>query len=488
MLISLRSLASGLAALCAFSLVVACTPARADEAAQTLITPEDWSSLPHDQLIPRVSTSPAIAAAIGNPVLATTPDLETLAGLARRLYVFNNPSAPEARQVLAEARMLLSRACDAGQMRACRDFGKILVDDPKTAVEAIPVLNTSCESGNLLACGDLSRAYSQGTGVGKDKAKALEYMDRVCQQPARMPCAYAAEAFAELDTREALRRLTEGCEAGTVFACHWGASIGSKSNDPTERVLALRQFDKGCALGLGASCQGVLRSTYAGHGTSENLELAVRTIDGFCRRGDIDSCYRMMNVYSAPDNALLVPDPVKVFEYTTLGCGFGDPESCRWMAEALEAGNGTPKSIEEAGKIYRSLCDQGVRQMCQEAARVDVALSTVAGKAKPESVKRAVVDRACEMGDGEACRGIAWWHVLGEEGRVKDIALAETHFVAGCDKGASISCIDIGSLKDWAEFGFAENKTAARGYYKRACDLGDPLGCKLHEESQRAAR
>lgn len=481
-----RSITSGLAALFAFGLVVACTPARADEAVQTLITSEDWSSLPHDQLIPKAGTSPAIAAAIGNPVLATTPDLETLAGLARRLYVFNNPTAPETPQLLAEARMLLGRACDAGQMRGCRDLGKIMVDDPKTATDAIPVLNTACESGILLACGDLSRAYSQGTGVAKDKAKAEEYMNRVCERPDRMPCAYAAEAFAALDKTEALKRLTEGCEANTVFACHWGAIIGAKSKDPAEQSLALRLFDKGCAAGLGASCQGALHSTYDGHGTPDHLDLAIRTVDGFCRRGDAGSCIQMINVYSAPENTPLVPDPVKVFAYDKLGCDAGHLDSCRWMAEALEAGAGTAKSLEKAGKIYRDLCDQGDRQMCQEAARVEVALSPIAEKATPDSVKRAVIDRACEIGDGEACRGIAWWHVFGEEGHAKDIALAEAHFIAGCDKGASNACIDVGSLKDWAQFGMPEDKRAALGYYKRACDLGNPIGCKLQTESKGA--
>jgi TPR repeat protein len=95
-----------------------------------------------------------------------------------------------------------------------------------------------------------------------------------------------------------------------------------------------------------------------------------------------------------------------------------------------------------------------------------------------------VTERACDLVDGEACRGIGWWHASGEEGCTKDVALASAHFIKGCDKGAATSCIDMASLQDWAQSGFGEDKAPARKFYKRACDLNDPMGCELREEPQ----
>jgi TPR repeat protein len=95
-----------------------------------------------------------------------------------------------------------------------------------------------------------------------------------------------------------------------------------------------------------------------------------------------------------------------------------------------------------------------------------------------------VTERACDLVDVEACRGIGWWHASGEEGCTKDVALASAHFIKGCDKGAATSCIDMASLQDWAQSGFGEDKAPARKFYKRACYLNDPMGCELREEPQ----
>jgi TPR repeat protein len=99
-----------------------------------------------------------------------------------------------------------------------------------------------------------------------------------------------------------------------------------------------------------------------------------------------------------------------------------------------------------------------------------------------------MTDRACELGDGQACRSIGWWHVMGEQGRARDIKRATAHFEAGCAKGEPTSCLDLASLYDWAEFGFPENKTAARDYYKRACDLEFEMGCQHLADATAAAR
>lgn len=98
-------------------------------------------------------------------------------------------------------------------------------------------------------------------------------------------------------------------------------------------------------------------------------------------------------------------------------------------------------------------------------------------------LKGAVTERACDLGDGEACRGVDWWHYFGERAaprtsrspphtssRVRQPPASTWH---PCRIGRSSALRKTRRRR-------ANSKSAP------ACDLNDPMGCKLCEESQRA--
>jgi hypothetical protein len=58
----------------------------------------------------------------------------------------------------------------------------------------------------------------------------------------------------------------------------------------------------------------------------------------------------------------------------------------------------------DAAEIYHWLSEQGNPRMCQQAARVKVAAAST--DLPGTGVKGAVTERACDLGEGEACRGI----------------------------------------------------------------------------------
>lgn len=442
------------------------------------LTQEDWASSRYETLFQKTWHSPQVARAIRDTELATVPDLKTLAGIAYRV-------GSGVEKDLSIAKVLLSAACDSGQMRGCRDYGKVLIElgDPAEFKRAADLFRQSCDAGIVFGCNDLVTAYVKGYGVERDLAMAAAYAERACVAPAELICSEAGTELATADLKAGLIRLAAACEAGGVMACHRSGTFRMESADARLHAVGLEHHDAACNGGIVFSCEAIIMERDRHERGTENVVHALKLVSRACAEGYIDGCYRLMYAYSDLGVPGIPSNDAKVFQYTQTACGHGDQESCRWTAEALEAGKGTAQDIEEAASIYRWLCTQGDSAMCHQAARLEAADSGLIENNSSTNNTVSVTERACELGDGEACRGIAWWHVFGEEGRTKDVSLATAHFIAGCDKGASNACIDIASLHDWAQFGFPEDKNSARAFYQRACDLNDPLGCELLKES-----
>jgi hypothetical protein len=171
-------------------------------AAALEVTPEDWATSRYEVLFEKVSQSPTVLRAITRPERATDPDMKTLVGIVYRVGFGVEKDLPKAAE-------LLSAACEAGQMRGCRDYGKVLIEqnDPAHFARAAELFNRSCEAGIVFGCFDMATSYLQGIGVAQDTAKAIPYVDRACVEPAERICAKASSALASVDAAEGLQRL-----------------------------------------------------------------------------------------------------------------------------------------------------------------------------------------------------------------------------------------------------------------------------------------
>jgi TPR repeat protein len=498
-----------IAALAALTISPACS--------QVQFSEEDWSSGRHTDLIERAFQSPMMALAITQPAFATTPDQKTLAGIARRIGF-------GAETNLAAAEELLAAACDEGQLRACRDLGKVLLErreyvrqtkileplppeclsgqadacpglggatpapgNAASEARAIKLFDHACENGILHACADLAVAYGSGDGVAPDVAKTLAYAVRTCADFSREVCENALEHVVNADLNEGLAMIDQACEAGGLHACHWGGYHRFKSKDTSLFEKGVRSFEAACEHGFLASCDGLINAKLT-HGIDSRLfDAALAGVEAACFRGYVDGCIRLGYEFSYTNSPGLSPDPVRVLSYNESACEFGYHDACRWVAQSYRDGKGTAPDPEKAAALFRFLCDQQDGLSCQDAAQIEVSLSQKAGTLDG-SPELAAIDRTCELGDGLTCRNIAWAYAFGEHGRPKDLDLATAHFAKGCDLGEPIACIDIGSLHDWNKFGFAEDKVAAMQWYQRACDLGDEDGCALLAQSKAAMR
>lgn len=436
------------------------------------VTAVDWSQGSYEVLRLKSKDSAEYVRAALHPELATTPNLKAMAGIAR---MFGSAAQQ------AEAADLLSAACEEGQMRACREFGGILFG--RGALEdAAGFYARACDGGNLFGCADLANNHSRGAGVEQDAAKAAAYADLACADLTSAACTTAIMDFHQVDEPAAMVRYAKACEAGNLWGCHWSGTRRIRSADSSGHGAGLSYLETGCKAGLINSCGAILEARLDHKGLSEAYALAEAILEKACAKGHTEACQMLAYSFSHGEAAGIPKDPVRAFRFTKSACETGNNESCLHLAEYYRDGIGTRRDVKAALKVYRRLCAEKEPLTCREVSKLEAELAPPRAQLAAAS-PQAQVDRTCELGDGLACRSIAWAHVFGEDGRTKDLQLAARHFSVGCDKGEPSACIDIGSLNDWAQFGFAENKSAARAWYKRACDLKSQDGCVLLAQS-----
>jgi TPR repeat protein len=128
-------------------------------------------------------------------------------------------------------------------------------------------------------------------------------------------------------------------------------------------------------------------------------------------------------------------------------CSAGDLARCADLGETYLKGVGAPRDPNKGIEILRAACNKDGAHACAVLAQ---AYTNGDGIAKDVNMASALLGRACEDGDEEAC-------------------------VQACDQSKeAIRCLRVGVL---AAKGAKDPRRAA-AYYRKACDLGHPLGCR----------
>jgi TPR repeat protein len=79
----------------------------------------------------------------------------------------------------AGALAAFEHACEKGSPEGCYTAGDWLARKPEWS-KALPLYQHGCELGSLKACSEVGYAYTEGTGVDKDPAKANEIFEKAC--------------------------------------------------------------------------------------------------------------------------------------------------------------------------------------------------------------------------------------------------------------------------------------------------------------------
>jgi TPR repeat protein len=192
------------------------------------------------------------------------------------------------------------------------------------------------------------------------------------------------------------------------------------------------------AASLLAACAGPGGSSATLRPDFDPVEQASR-----CARGYSTACRELGRAHFLGEG--VDQDDRLAAAYLTKACEMGDPGGCGELAVLYAVGRGLRQSDERTAALSRRSCDQGFALACSNMGAL-VAEGAADAGARPE--------------DGAA----------GPGSRVM------RYFKTACEAGAAEGCLNLGAEHEGGKHVERDLTVAAR-YYRRACDLGQPVAC-----------
>ncbi|HEX2207469.1 MAG TPA: hypothetical protein VHG93_07285 [Longimicrobium sp.] len=346
-----------------------------------------------------------------------------------------------------EALRVLLGACEREVGDACYVAGRI------TAADTAAVMT---RSGLASAAGRAAVLFAHG-------CYATERASAAACNALGFASAYAPEA-AKPDS--ALDHLERGCESGSPTACvraallmdDWPADAGANSTRPAQLV------DRACAGGSPGGCVQLARRTsarLASAPASRRVTPAFRAeretvhaqLRDACRRGLPTACTELGATFLAGDPVFRANADSAAF-YLEMACS---GEGGLWRGQPPRLGDGAA-----CARLGRTLL-----------AVVRVVMDRDSNVARRERVERGMrlLQRGCDLVDSESCADLAYH---GLRNGVLPPSLAQLRAVTACNENSGYGCWVAGWLH--RQPGVRDEERAA-SYLRRACELGYGRGC-----------
>lgn len=296
------------------------------------------------------------------------------------------------RKDYAPAAAAWSRACDGGELAACRNQALALSDSGAKDQEATirARFEKACPAVPA-ACGDLASRISD-----ERPADAFGFAQQGCLGKVGFSCWLEARFLAdgigtERDLAKARARHEQACTLGDVRGCNslavfwqrgWGGDVD------VARAAAL--LEQACATGDPTACANFAISLWQGKGIAQDQERAKTLFAESCAGGASGGCDGLADAVpeaerpsvkstfatacaaGAASGCLYLGGVLENHEENPAGadrlyaeaCALGDPTGCAWHADMLKAGKGVEQDLEAADAFYRRACEGGVERAC----------------------------------------------------------------------------------------------------------------------------
>lgn len=433
------------------------------------VSADDWSYMPMQELVETHVNSRILETLIVTPVENLSAGDIAIVGYAHIVGLSTKRNFDLGMQ-------LLDHACQNSHHRACalQAYYLLRLESAEAQQRAVLLSDAACEAGILWGCTVSTSAYAFGAGTRPDITRAINLASQSCQQPSQAVCSEVARFVMEVDVSAGVHLYEQSCGAGNATACYnlgREYQYGEKIDKDAPRAAPL--YDKSCRQGHEIACAAFLVLWQLDYAQTDEPDWYMKKSAQSCEAGYLNACQLLVRVYSDTAETGKAKNPEGVLKYSELGCGLGNLDMCRWAGEAYRDGIGTEKNLKLAYQYFNVLCqadDQFERDHgCRLAADLNVDGTT--------NSKTEKMIEACELGAAQSCRLAAWNFASGKD-VTADSERAVSLFQIGCLKGDGASCLDLGALYDWAQFGVAENKMKARSYYARSCKLDFAFGCR----------
>lgn len=345
---------------------------------------------------------------------------------------------------------LYERACLTGRGNACWVLANLHRDGaevPKSDTAANALLEEACRKDVGDACSVLGYAYEKGLGLTANLARAEGLYQKACVLHSSVGCFNVAAKKGPY-ARETAGLYEEACETYAPGCRSLGGLYEYGRGVARDADRARSLYEKGCAMGDGASCADYARAT---------------------------------------------PNSAKAFEVTDKACEAKSAESCEMAARLALSGTGTAKSVLRAADLAEHGCAAGSVASCELAARL-----YDSGGDLPRDEKKATGFRMagcfasapkldfsrCKAEWGpelcaknkEGCTQFAYKLAQGKQGLKKDPAQALRLWAIACDAGHPNGCWGLADAHA-SGWGVPKSLAKARTFWAKACKAGEQKAC-----------
>ncbi len=279
----------------------------------------------------------------------------------------------------------------------------------------IAILEETCAAGHAASCFELARRYSTGDGVKKNGERAAAILLAQCNAGRREACLEAArhyDAIRTHDPREWEPALRVACDDGHLAACTKLGEILSRI-DRRGRLhqRALVVLQRACSGGAADGCLALGDALATSTTTAFGNESAAAAYERGCRGGQGRACERLGMLW-------------------VRGCG-------------------VPRDRGAGAECLQESCDLGVATACGRLAELLLEDQGQSDHARIISL----LERAIAGEDAQAMRRLATAHLHGELGFVRDVGRGRALLIRACRLGDKPACRQLESAGDsgWSE-------------------------------------
>lgn len=396
------------------------------------------------------------------------------------------------------ARAYLTRACALGAAGACGALGRILGSGRVGAVDDAIVdgaLVHGCSGGNDASCVELERRAV----AGGDPSRVAGWLARTCTS-GRSGCAELASLHArglvgEPDLDLARTLYGDACRAGNGRAC---VALGDMQQigrgGALDAAAAHASFSSACRRREARGCERLARAVEHGRGTKADplraFELyreARRLYQHGCELGDQAACTGLGALMREASGGEADADAGLALQHRA--CDLGSAAGCvAWMQDPQGI---APARARRAAPVLARACSANDADACFWQRRIDVGDASAlergcrlghggacnaAGLARfPNGpAARALLERACALGDAPGCYHLAIALELEREDEAALRALGLYRRACVWRHGAA--CLRLGAMLSSGE-PVAIDMVGATRAYRDGCELGSADAC-----------
>ena len=188
-----------------------------------------------------------------------------------------------------------------------------------------------------------------------------------------------------------------------------------------------------------------------------------------CDHNNGGACLQLAQMYHVGDGVSQNFGRAK--ELYLQACELGVAKGCSSLAYMYESGH-TGVNYKKAAELYERACVNGDALGCE-----NLAILYENGKGMPEDMQKSVdyYDRACSFGLASSCAHLGLLYEL-----EANYVYAVIYYQNSCDAGGAAECVKLGTMY-YTGAGASQSEERAVKLFKKACELGDALGCKNYE-------